>query len=209
MAARACKAGQVCYNASWSLDMNAPVRALTAAEPHHFTADEFMRLYEADFFGKRKRMRLIRGEIFAMAPTGPEHATGHGRLIGVLSRALYPRFEVASEPTLRFSDQDVSEPDAVVLPPGPRPRPPIALSELQLIVETAHSSLPDDLGVMAEIYAASGVPEYWVLDLQNQRLVVFREPGAEGYIERRNAEIGGSVAPLCAPDAEIAVADFF
>lgn len=191
--------------------MNAPTnaRALTAAEPHHFSADEFMRLYEADFFGKRKRMRLIRGEIYSMAPTGPEHATGHGRLIGTLFKALYPRFEIVSEPTLRFSDQDVSEPDAVVLPPGPRPRPPIALSEIQLIVETAHSSLEDDLKVMAAIYATAGVAEYWVLDLRNQRVVMFRKPWAEGYAVRRDVEIGESITPLCAPDAEIAIADLF
>jgi|CXWL01.1.fsa_nt_gi Uma2 family endonuclease len=189
--------------------MNARVRALTAAKPHQFTADEFMRLYEADFFGKRKRMRLIKGEIFAMAPTGPEHATGHGRLIGVLSKALYPRFEILSEPTLRFSDQDVSEPDAVVLPPGPRPRPPITLSEIQFIVETAYSSLDDDLNVMAKIYAAAGVAEYWVLDLQNQRLVVFREPGASGYRSKQEIFSGALVAPLCALDTPIAVADLF
>lgn len=144
-----------------------------------------------------------------MAPTGPEHATGHGRLIGTLFKALYPRFEIVSEPTLRFSDQDVSEPDAVVLPPGPRPRPPIALSEIQLIVETAYSSLDDDLSVMAAIYASAGVAEYWVLDLQNQKLVVFRMPGAGVYASKQEVERGALVAPLCAPDAPIAVADLF
>lgn len=189
--------------------MNAPARALSTLEPRRFTADEFMRLYESDFFGKRTRMRLIGGVIYALAPTGPEHATGHGRLIGMLSRALFPRFEIVSEPTLRFSDHDVSEPDVVVLPPGPRPRPPIALSEIQLIVETAQSSLKDDLGVMAAIYAAAAIPEYWVLDLQNQKLVVFRAPGDAGYGASQEVERGESIAPLCAPDAPIAVADLF
>jgi Uma2 family endonuclease len=189
--------------------MNAPLDTLKTAEPRRFTAAEFMQLYESGFFGKKERLRLIGGEVYAMAPTGPEHATGLGRLIGVLSRALYPRFEIATEPTLRFSEHDVTEPDAVVIPPGPRPRPPIALSEIQLIVETAHSSLEDDLTVMAAIYAAAGVPEYWVLDLANQRLVVFREPGASGYGARRSLEIGETAFPLCAPDAVIAIADLF
>jgi Uma2 family endonuclease len=189
--------------------MNAPAPSINAAERRRFTADEFMRLYEQDFFGKRERLRLIGGEIFAMAPTGPEHATGLGRVILVLGRSLSPRFEVATAPTLRFSQHDVAEPDAVVIPPGPRPRPPIAISELALVVEAAHSSLEDDLTIMAAIYAAAGVPEYWVVDLEHQRIVVFREPAADGYGYRRNYPIGETVNPLCALDVSIAVADFF
>lgn len=189
--------------------MNAPLHTLKTAEPRRFTAAEFMQLYESGFFGKKERLRLIGGEVYAMAPTGPEHATGLGRVIGVLSRALYPRFEIATEPTLRFSDHDVTEPDAVVIPPGPRPRPPIAIAEIQLIVETAHSSLEDDLTVMAAIYAAAGVPDYWVVDLENQCVIVFRESANGAYGARRVIEIGEIVAPLCAPDVAIAIADLF
>lgn len=144
-----------------------------------------------------------------MAPTGPEHAVGLGQLIVVLGRALSPKFQIASDPTLRFSEHDVAEPDVIVIPPGPRPRPPIAIADIQLIVETAHTSLEDDLTVMAAIYSAARVPEYWVLDLEHQRLVVFREPADDGYGFRRNFAIGEAVSPLCAPDAAIAVADFF
>ncbi len=189
--------------------MNAPFRALKAAEPRRFTAGEFMKLYETGVFGAKERLRLIGGEVYSMAPTVPEHATGLGRLIGVLARALYPRFEIATKPTLRFSEHDVTEPDALVIPPGPRPRPPINIAEIALIVETAHSSLEDDLTIMAAIYAAAGVPEYWVVDLENQRLVVFREPDASGYGARRTVRVGESIAPLCAPDAAIAIADLF
>lgn len=187
--------------------MNAPV--LSAAERRPFKADEFMRLYETGVVGAKEKLRLVGGEIYLMAPTGPEHATGLGRLIGVLSRALYPRFEVAAEPTLTFSAHDVAEPDVVVLPPGPRPRPPIALADIQLIVETAHSSLEDDLTVMAAIYARAGIADYWVLDLEHQRVVVLRGPAEDGYATRFNVEIGASIAALCAPDAPIAVADLF
>ena len=144
--------------------MNAPMRALETVEPRRFTAEEFLRLYEIGVLGRKERLRLIGGVIYVMAPTGPEHAVGHGRLIAVLGRALGPMFELAAEPTLRFSDYDVTEPDVVVLPPGPRPRPPIEIGEIQLLVETAHSSLKDDATVMAAIYATAGIKDYWVLD---------------------------------------------
>lgn len=189
--------------------MNAPLRTLETVEPRRFTADEFMGLYEAGVLGKKERLRLIGGVIYVMAPTGPEHAVGHGRLIAVLARALGPRFELAAEPTLRFSDYDVTEPDVVVLPPGPRPRLRIEIGEIQLIVETAHSSLKDDSTVMAAIYAAAGIKDYWVLDLDHQKLLVFRNPTSEGYDPAIEVERGQSIAPLCAPDAAIAVDDLF
>lgn len=189
--------------------MNAPQPALTAAERHRFTADQFLRIYEQGLLGKRARLRLIGGEIYHMAPTGPEHSLGHGRLIGALFQALSPRFEIAIGPTVTFSEHDVAEPDAVVLDPGPRSRQQIQLSEIQLIVETASSSLKDDTTVMAGIYAAAGVADYWVVDLDHQKLVVFRKPGPDGYAETLTVEPGNAIAPLCAPDAAIAVADLF
>ena len=189
--------------------MNAPMRALETVEPRRFTAEEFLRLYEIGVLGRKERLRLIGGVIYVMAPTGPEHAVGHGRLIAVLGRALGPMFELAAEPTLRFSDYDVTEPDVVVLPPGPRPRPPIEIGEIQLLVETAHSSLKDDATVMAAIYATAGIKDYWVLDLEHQKLLVFRNPTAEGYAPPIKVERGQSIAPLCAPNAEIAVDDLF
>jgi Uma2 family endonuclease len=189
--------------------MNAPMRALETVEPRRFTAEEFLRLYEAGVLGKKERLRLIGGVIYVTAPTGPEHAIGHGRLIAVLSRALGPTFELAAEPTLRFTDHDVTEPDVVVVPPGPRPRPPIEIGEIQLVVETAHASLKDDTSVMAAIYAAAGIKDYWVLDLEHQKLLVFRNPKPEGYDPPIEVERGESIAPLCASDAAIAVDDLF
>ncbi len=189
--------------------MNAPLRTLETVDPRRFTADEFMRLYEIGVLGKRERLRLIGGVIYVMAPTGPEHSVGHGSIAGALSRALWGRFAVALTPTVRFSEHDVAEPDAVVLPLGPRPRPPIEIGEIQLLVETAHASLKDDTTVMAAIYAAAGIADYWVLDLEHQKLLVFRNPTSEGYDAPIEVERGQSIAPLCAPDAAIAVDDLF
>lgn len=188
--------------------MNAPVR-LSSVEPRRFTADEFMKLYEIGVLGARERLRLIGGVIYVMAPVGPEHAVGQGELMAVLGRALRPRFALASDPTLKFSEHDVAEPDAVVLLPGPRPRPPIEVSEIQLIVETAHASLKDDTTVMAAIYAVAGIKDYWVLDLEHQKLLVFRNPTSKGYDPAIEVGRGESIAPLCAPDASIAIDDLF
>ncbi|MGH6950612.1 MAG: Uma2 family endonuclease, partial [Vitreimonas sp.] len=63
--------------------------------------------------------------------------------------------------------------------------------------------------VMAAIYAAAGIEEYWVLDLEHRKLLVFRGPASEGYREQSEVARGESISPLCAPDASIAIDDLF
>ncbi len=54
--------------------------------------------------------------------------------------------------------------------------------------------------------AEAGVPEYWVVDLAERRLVVFRDPRAEGYQSRSTQDSGARVSPVSWPDIVIDVA---
>ncbi|WP_333467846.1 Uma2 family endonuclease [Microcoleus sp. herbarium12] len=57
------------------------------------------------------------------------------------------------------------------------PRP----SEIYLIVEVADTTLRTDCGIKPKIYAESGIADYWVLDVNNRQLHVFRERSQDGY----------------------------
>ena len=83
-----------------------------------------------------------------------------------------------------------------------------------LIVEVAHTSLFTDTTTKAEWYATAGVPEYWVVDVENRRLLVYRDPeplptglGATAY--RPHAAYGpdDTAAPLHAPNSPVKVTD--
>ena len=78
-------------------------------------------------------------------------------------------------------DHSEPEPDLAVVPDEDySARHPLSAA---LVVEVARSSRGIDLGVKARVYAATGVPEYWVLDLANRCLYVHRGPSARGYDE--------------------------
>ena len=62
-----------------------------------------------------------------------------------------------------------------------------------LVIEVAESSLPYDLGENAAVYAEAGLPEYWVVDLLERRVVLFREASKEGYRVRFSAGEGETV----------------
>ena len=81
-------------------------------------------------------------------------------------------------------------------------------SEILLIAEVADDSLPLDKGLKLRIYAEAGIAEYWIVNLINRQLEVYREPSPAGiYAESRVYLPGESVEPLNAPGKSVAVAD--
>jgi Uma2 family endonuclease len=85
------------------------------------------------------------------------------------------------------------EPDIAVVEPGDflHEHPEGAL----LVVEVALSSLAIDTQIKPDLYAAAGVPDYWVVDVAAKRVRVFREPGGDGYASRAVLGPDGSAAP--------------
>jgi Uma2 family endonuclease len=74
-----------------------------------------------------------------------------------------------------------------------------------LIVEVADSSLFRDLGDKVSLYAKAGVPEYWVLNLVDRALEVFRDPGEDGYRRHFRAAATDAVWLQAWPDIQIGV----
>ena len=84
----------------------------------------------------------------------------------------------------------------------------------ELVVEIADSSLDYDTTTKAELYATAGIADYWVLDVDGRRLLVFRDPvplpaglGATAYRTHLTLTDADSISPLAAPTGTIRVAD--
>jgi len=178
--------------------------------PFRMTREQYYRLGDLGFFQNR-RVELIRGEVVLMSPMNEPHyssiALTADRLRDVFGSAYYVRTQA---PLDLGADLD-PEPDVAVVPGAPRDyssAPTIAL----LIVEVADTSLFYDTTTKAGLYAEKGIPEYWVLDLVNRQLLVFRDPtaiaaGGAAYRTHLTLSPSDSVSPLAVPAASIAVAD--
>lgn len=79
-------------------------------------------------------------------------------------------------------------------------------ADVELLVEISDVTLRLDLTLKAGLYARAGIPEYWVLDLPNRRLNVFRNPSGDAYQTRFIVDEAGSIAPLAQPDRAITIA---
>lgn len=108
----------------------------------------------------------------------------------------------------------------IVLGPHSEPQPDLALlspredfyatahprpEDVFLIVEVADASVAVDREVKVRLYARAAVPEVWIVNLPEDQLEVFRDPGPEGYRDVRRLKRGERIAPGALPDLDVAV----
>lgn len=150
-------------------------------------------------------VELIEGRLVLMSPEGSAHAATVTRISRSLTFALGDRAWVRTGHPLATSEVSEPEPDIAVVAPGEhfREHPRSAL----LVVEVSFSSIRKDRLVKPAIYAAAGVPEYWIVDLTADTVVVMREPGPAGYARSENRGPGQVIALLAYPDVRLAVED--
>jgi Uma2 family endonuclease len=178
--------------------------------PFRMTREQYYRLGDLGFF-RNRRVELIRGEVLLMSPMNEPHVTGTALTADRLRDVFGTGFFIRTQAPLDLGADMDPEPDVAVVPGGPRDysaTPTMAL----LIVGVADTSLSYDTTTKAELYAEKSIPEYWVLDLANRRLLVFRDPapiaaGGAAYRTLLTLSPSESVSPLAVPAAAVAVAD--
>jgi hypothetical protein len=176
---------------------------------HRFTVDEYQRMGEAGIFGEDDRVELIDGEIFEMTPIGREHAYHVTRLTNQCSRWFGGAALVSPQNPLRLGERDEPQPDLVLLRArsdfyrsgGPE------IDDVLLVIEVADTSFEFDRRVKAERYAKAGLREYWILHVQRDELLVFRDPGPDGYRQIQTLARGQSLRPFAFPELELALAE--
>ena len=176
-----------------------------------FTVDEYFQMVRVGILNEDDRVELLDGDIVKVTPPGPDHNAPTGILnrlfvLGVGSRAV-----VLPGPTLRLSKRSAPEPDFVLLRPDPRNyRDRYAEpGDVLMLVEISDSSLRRDRELKLPLYAAAGIPEYWIVDVQNETVEVYRDPAGSSFASVRQYRRGESLSPSAFPDLRIAVDEIF
>lgn len=188
-------------------ERKAPAReAIPQSEPvrHRFTPDELWRMERAGVLPPDLRVELIGGDILEMAAQGPRHtlAVNALNLEFVRRFGLDGRAIVSVQNSIRLPADGSPQPDfALIRPPQEqyRERLPEA-RDILLIVEVSDTTLAQDRGTKLGLYAADGVLEYWILNLEQDVLEVYREPDGARYRRSFTLERGERLAPLAFPE---------
>jgi Uma2 family endonuclease len=174
-----------------------------------WTREQYYRLSDLGFF-RGKRVERIRGELIEMSAINWSHELGKIKSGDVLTAAFAGTGWVHRNGPMPVEESD-PEPDVAVYPGRPADYADHPTNPL-LVVEVASTSLTYDTTTKVELYAEAGHPEYWVLDVDNRLLLVFRDPlsipaGGHTYRTWLTLAPTDSVSPLAAPAATIRVAD--
>jgi Uma2 family endonuclease len=158
----------------------------TAVDPprrHRLSVADYYRMAEAGILAPDARVELIDGEIIDVAPIGSQHNATVDRLAELLRRAAGDTVIVRAQGSISLGAFSEPEPDIALL----RRRPDFYwaaqpnAADVLLIAEVAGSSLAYDRDVKVPLYARHGIPEVWLIDIENQRLKRYLNPSRSGY----------------------------
>ena len=182
--------------------------------PRRWTTAEYYALSDAGLFDD-ERVELLDGEIWTLPAQKTPHFAAIRRAVDALEAAFGEGFDFRQQMAMALEDGTEPEPDVLVVPgrwqdyEDHHPTPP----EVSLLVEASDATLRKDRGEKLRTYARAGIADYWIVNLVNRRLEVYRDPapmnGGYGYKTVQTLFDGDSVAPLAAPGSTVAVADLF
>jgi Uma2 family endonuclease len=173
----------------------------------HFSLDQYEHMVEVGAFSgpNEKRLELLRGEIRQMSPIG----FFHSHVMTLLTDWSYEvvpreRMVIRVQNPVRVPPNDSEpQPDLVwcqrraAADRHPQPE------DVLLLVEIADTSLEDDRGEKLAIYAEAGIADYWVVNLIDEQIEVYRKPSGRGYEEQSIYRGDAEIHPLMLPPATL------
>jgi Uma2 family endonuclease len=188
--------------------------AKASVRTKRWTRLEYERLIDLGAFAPEERLELLGGQLVVREPLGTPHATGIRLVARALRAAFGPDWNIEAQLPVALDEESEPEPDIAVVSGGPRDHSASHPSRPELVVEVAMASLALDRGEKASLYARAGVADYWIVNLVDNVLEVYREPvadphGAYGWRYASTATLrrGDPVTPRALPDSAIPVSD--
>jgi Uma2 family endonuclease len=167
---------------------------------YRMSLEQYEAMVASGVFTKRDRFHLINGYLVAKMTQNPPHSVADELCGQALDRTIPDGWHVRPAKPVRLPSQiSEPEPDRCVVRRGIRdylrrhPEP----AEVALIVEVSDTSLSEDRK-MSQIYAAAGIPVYWIVNLVHGQVEVYTDPGPGGYGSRRIFKPGRRVPVVIA-----------
>ena len=167
---------------------------------YRMSLEQYEAMAASGVFTKRDRLHLINGYLVAKLTQNPPHSTADDLCGKALDRTIPAGWYVRAGKPVRIPSQiSEPEPDRCVVRGGIRdylrrhPEP----ADIALIAEVSDTSLSEDRK-LAQLYAAAGIPVYWIVNLVHRQVEVYTDPGPVGYGSRRIFKPGRRVPVVLA-----------
>jgi len=174
---------------------------------------EYERLVDLGVF-HGEPIELIGGQLVVGEPQGSYHASAISIAEYALRAALPAGWIVRTQMPVSLDDESEPEPDLVVVQGRPGDYRESHPARVALAVEVAESSLEFDRERKGSLYARAGIDDYWIVNLVDRVLEVYREPEPDAsavygwrYRSVRVLTPPAVLVPLAFTSSQVAVAD--
>jgi Uma2 family endonuclease len=173
-----------------------------------WTLADYHAMVQAGLFAGRP-IELLNGLIVEMPPEGPEHADASTRLMPELWSAAQGRYQVrAAKPISIPPNESEPEPDIALVRDRSyqtaHPHP----GDIFLVIEFSKTSLAKDTEDKPLVYAQAEIEDYWVVNLRDRCVILYRHP-VGGRYQTEQTFFSGEISPLAFPDVSINVDSCF
>jgi Uma2 family endonuclease len=187
-----------------------PVAEDTILATHfkYWTVKEYHHMSELGILDSSERTELITGKIVLMTAKGTPHVIALQLIASSLQAQLNNIALIRTQDPIELDDFSEPEPDLAIVKgkildyadrhPGP--------SDVLLVVEIADSTLKKDCEVKDKLYARSNIADYWVIDVKNRQVHIFRTPTPTGYASHLILSDSQTVSPLAFPEIVLLIA---
>jgi Uma2 family endonuclease len=169
-----------------------------------WSVEDYHRMIAAGILSDR-RVELLAGDIVEVSPEGPLYASRIRKVACYLRRLLDSLALISEAHPITLADSE-PEPDvAIVRLPESRydDRHP-GSNDIFWLIEISDSTVVKDLEEKKKTYAAAGIAEYWVININTNLLTVFRQPEGNEYAFKQELN-QGEIAPLAFPSSVVLV----
>lgn len=165
-------------------------------------------MIEAGVFGPNDRVELINGEIIEMGPQNLPHGAAVSKANMFLVRLCPDNCYLRVQSTLPLTGADAPEPDIVIVRGTPDDHSTRRPEEVLLAVEVADTSLAFDRTEKMQLYARHEIPEYWIVNLPERVIEVYRNPSGGEYRSKQTFPKGEDFSPLFDQEASVTADNF-
>lgn len=166
---------------------------LSGLNPVKLTIGDYELLQESWALDRYPRVELIEGVIVEVNSEWSRHAKAKNevsyRLRDAL-RAMSSTLIALCDVTIKLSDHSLPEPDGIISDPFTASAEYIPGELVRLVIEVADTNRASALAYKYELYGDYALPEYWIVDLRDEKIQVFWEPKANGYRQQTTVALG-------------------
>ena len=172
-----------------------------------WTVSDYRRMLDAGILSEDDQVELLNGQITLMSPQRPPHTTATKRAYDYLKPLLLGKADVRSQSPITLNSYSEPEPDIAVVAidnfeySDRHPSP----NEIFLLIEVADSTLTRDLGEKVSAYAQANIQDYWVVNVRERIVHIFRHPLGDTYQQKQILEENDECSLLVFPDINVLI----